>query len=366
MKIGKVRRSRLARYLGITAVAAIAMIGLALSVRAILSVRIRKADVILSPPGIEWSGSVNINGVPQWLAIRGDDARNPLLLYLHGGPGSPATLLAGHRYSAGIERHFVVVHWEQRGTCKSYSPALEKTPLTTAQLIADADAVAHYLLVRFHREKLYLVGHSWGSLLGINAITDHPDRYYAYIGIGQFVNAIEQERISLHFALDYLKRTGNTAGYAKLAALGEPPYPQPFDAIVRQRIVLMRAGGVSGETYPLARQISDALVCPQYSLMDSWRFFKGSIFSLRSSLNREYWDWKLDATHLRFSVPVYLFIGHHDYNTPYELAERYFDAIQAPRKGKVMFENAAHMIPYEDPERFNREVVRVFGPSAGQ
>ena len=366
MKIGRVGRSRLARYLGITAMAVIALIGVGLSVRAILCARIRKADAIPSPPGIEWSGSVNINGAPQWLVIRGDDATNPLLLYLHGGPGSPATVLAGRRYSAGIERHFVVVHWEQRGTCKSYSPALEKTPLTTEQLIADVDEVAHYLLVRFHREKLYLVGHSWGSLLGINAIAGHPDRYYAYIGIGQFVNAIEEERISLHFALDYLKRTRDTAGYAKLAALGEPPYPQPFDAIVRERIVLMRAGGVSGGNYPLARQLSDALVCPYHSLTDLWRLFKGSIFSLRSSLNDQYWGWKLDATHLRFSVPVYLFIGLHDYNTPYELAESYFDAIRAPRKEKVIFENAAHMIPFEDPERFNREVVRVFGPSSGR
>ena len=274
MKIGRVGRSRLARYLGITAVAAIAMIGLALSVRSILSVRRRKADMILSPPGIEWSGSVNINGVSQWLSIRGEDERNPLLLYLHGGPGSPATLLAGRRYSAWIEKHFVVVHWEQRGTCKSYSPALEKTPLTTEQLIADVDAVAHHLLVRFHREKLYLVGHSWGSLLGINAITDHPDRYYAYIGIGQFVNAIEQERISC-ISRWLLQRTGNTAGYAKLAALGEPPYPQPFDAIVRQRIVLRRAGGVP--VGPIRWSGDWRRWSARYSLMDSWRFFKGSI-----------------------------------------------------------------------------------------
>src|SRR5690349_13930512 len=137
----RIVRFRWSRLVGCLAFAAIAAVGLALSVRAILCARIRMADAIPSPPGIEWSGSVNINGVPQWLVIRGDDARNPLLLYLHGGPGSPATLLAGHRYSAGIERHFVVVHWEQRGTCKFYSPALEKTLLTTGQLIADVDAV---------------------------------------------------------------------------------------------------------------------------------------------------------------------------------------------------------------------------------
>jgi pimeloyl-ACP methyl ester carboxylesterase len=128
----------------------------------------------------------------------------------------------------------------------------------------------------------------------------------------------------------------------------------------------MRDGGVFGGNYPLAKQISDALVCPHYGLMDLWRFFKGFVFSLRSGLNDQYWGWKLDTTHLRFSVPVYLFIGHHDYNAPYELAERYFDAIQAPRKGKVIFESAAHMIPFEDPKRFNREVVRVFGASSGQ
>ena len=336
---------------------------LVLALRAVMRRSMRRADAIACPPGIEWSGYVEINGVPQWLLIRGEDARNPLLLFLHGGPGSPETVLAGRRYSAAIEKHFVVVHWEQRGTCKSYSAALARTPLTSEQLIADVDAVSRYLLATYHRHKLYLIGHSWGSWLGIVAIGNHPELYHAFIGVGQFVNAIEQERISLRFTQDYLARRGDRAGLAKLAALGEPPYARPFQDILRQRAVLLRAGGSFGPGYPVTRMLRDALVCPHYRLSDAWPFVKGQIFSTRSILGRQYWDRALDKTHLRFAIPVHFFIGRRDYNTPSELAERYFDELEAPKKEKVVFEHAAHMIPFEEPQRFNREVVRVFAPS---
>jgi pimeloyl-ACP methyl ester carboxylesterase len=257
--------------------------GAALAVRAAMRSSIRRADAIACPPGIEWSGYVKIKGVAQWLLIRGEDARNPLLLFLHGGPGSPETVLAGRRYSAEIEKRFVAVHWEQRGTCKSYSAALARTPLTREQLIGDIDAVSRYLLATYRRSKLYLIGHSWGSWLGIVAISDHPELYHAFIGVGQFVNSIEEERISLHFTLDYLARKGDRAGFAKLAALGEPPYARPFEDIMRQRAVLWRAGGSFGPGYPVTRMIRDALVCPHYGLFDVWRFVKGQIFSAQLS-----------------------------------------------------------------------------------
>jgi len=344
------------------AVAVLAGAGTALVIRAAMSAAIRKADAIACPPGIEWSGYVRINGVPQWLLIRGEDARNPLLLFLHGGPGSPETVLAGRRYSAEIEKHFVVVHWEQSGTCKSYSAAMETTPLTNEQLVSDVDAVSRYLLATYRRNKLYLIGHSWGSYLGIIAISDNPELYHAYIGVGQFVNAIEQERTSMRFTLDYLARKGDKAGLAKLAALGEPPYARPLRDIMRQRRVLWRAGGTFGPGYSPARILRNSLVCPQYELFDMWRFVKGQIYSLRSILRQNYWDRELDKTRLRFAIPVYFFVGHRDYNTPFELAEAYFDKLEAPRKEKVIFEQAAHMIPFEEPERFNREVVRLFAP----
>ena len=149
--------------LGFVAVVLVAA-GIALAVRAAIARRIRRADAIACPPGIAWSGYVDINGVPQWLLIRGEDARNPLLLFLHGGPGMPLSMLAGRRYSAEIEKHFVVVHWEQRGAGKSYSAALERTPLTNEQLVRDVDAVSQYLLTKYHRQQLYLIGHSWGGV----------------------------------------------------------------------------------------------------------------------------------------------------------------------------------------------------------
>ena len=342
------------------------LIGIPLGTRAWISSRIRKADSIKCPPGIEWSGYVNINGVPQWVLIRGDDLRNPILLFLHGGPGSPLTAVAGKRYSAGLEKHFVVVHWEQRGAGKSYNRALEGTPLKNETLVNDVDAVTLYLLSTYHREKLYLIGHSWGSLLGVIAITEHPERYYGFIGVGQFVNAIDQERISLHFTLDFLRRKGDKAGVAKLTAIGEPPYSSPYDDILKERMALIHTGGSLGPNYPISRSLMDALLCPTFEISDLWHAPQGFSYSLRGVFNEDYWHWALDKTHRKFSVPICFFIGHLDYNTPFELVETYFDEIEAPRKEKVVFENAAHMIPFEDPARFNREVIRVFAPSVGQ
>jgi len=344
--------------------ALLSITGVALAVVSVVAAKRRRADAIVCPPGIEKSGYVSINGVPQWMLIRGEDASNPLLLFLHGGPGLPLTTLAGRRYSAEIEKHFVVVHWEQRGTGRSYSAPMEQTALTDEQLVSDVNTVTRYLLFTYDRQKLYLIGHSWGSLLGVIAITDHPELYYAFIGVGQFVNAVEQERISLHFTLDYLKSKGDRKGFAKLTALGEPPYSQPFEDILTERTALWRAGGLLGPECPATRYMIDSLSSPNFELLGLWRLLKGRTYSLRSVLNQKYWDWALDKTHRKFSIPVYIFIGHRDYNTPYELAERYFDDLQAPKKEKVVFELAAHMIPFEEPERFNREVVRIFAPTS--
>lgn len=205
-----------------------------------------------------------------------------------------------------------------------------------------------------------------GALLGVIAITDHPERYHAFIGVGQFVNALEQERISLHFALDYLKRKGDAAGLAKLTALGEPPYSRTCDDIFKQRAVLFRAGGSWGPGCPFTTFVRDVLVSPDFEFLGLWRFSKGIKYSTRDVLNQTYWDWALEKTHRKFSVPVCFFIGHLDYNTPFELADRYFDELEAPKNEKVIFERGAHMIPFEAPERFNREVVRVFAPPLPQ
>jgi pimeloyl-ACP methyl ester carboxylesterase len=340
------------------------VVGLALAVRSVVRTRLRRANALACPPGIEWSGYVEINGAPQWLLIRGSDARNPLLLHLHGGPGWPSTFLAGHRYSAVLEKRFVVVHWEQRGAGKSYAARLAGTRVTNDQLVADVDAVARHLLAAFKRDKLYLIGHSWGSLLGILAITEHPERYHAFIGVGQFVNAIEQERLSVRFCLDWLESRGKKRQRARLAALGEPPFQRTFEAIVQQRSFLCRAGGSFGRRYSPTKMLFDAAVSPYYGLGDLWRFVRGGVFSCRCLLEDDYWQWALDTTHLRFLIPVCFFLGRRDYNTPLELAERYLERIEAPKKEKVVFESAAHFIPFEEPNRYNCEVVRVFARPA--
>jgi pimeloyl-ACP methyl ester carboxylesterase len=341
--------------LGLGAAAAAASI---LAFRWVARTRTRWRDSLGRPPGVEWSGYVEVNGARQWLLIRGADARNPLLLFLHGGPGWPATALAGRHYSEAIERRFVVVHWEQRGAGRSFAAGGQR--LTPESLLADTEAVTRWLLARFKRDKLFLVGHSWGAYLGFTAIAKHPESYSSFIAVGPLINAIENERLSLKFCLDWLDSRGKTRRKARLASLGEPPDRRPFAAIVRQRAELRRAGGMFGERYSLPKMLLDVFVSPYCGISGVWLMIRGGIYSGRCIFDPRFWQIALDRTHLRFDVPVSLFIGANDYTTPAAIADKYFELIEAPSKSRVFFESTAHMIPFEDPARFNAEVIRVF------
>ncbi len=309
-----------------------------------------------TPEGIETLEQVTLGGVEQWISIRGQDRNNSVLLFLHGGPGSPEMPAVRH-YNSGLEEYFVVVNWDQRGAGKSYNPDVFKENLTVEQFVSDTHELTQLLRGRFEEEKIYLVGHSWGTIIGTRAAQRYPELYYAYAGIGQAVSFKEGEKISYQYTLNEAHRLGEEEAVRQLEEIGTPPYMQEdyLERIQVQRYWLQKFGGVDyGERNPTRAQLGilwNFLKAPEYSFWDTINMVRGNLLS-NSALWEELHDFNFIKEIPRLEVPVYFLMGRHDYVTVYELVEQYYDILEAPHKELIWFENSAHSPNYEEPEKF--------------
>ena len=164
---------------------------------------------------------VELGGFRQWICVRGESVDRPLLLILHGGPGD-AEVLPFRRYDAGLEKDFIVVNWDQRGAGKSYSPSIPADSMTIEQILSDAHELVGYLKKSFGKEKIYLLGHSWGTLLGALLASRYPEDFHAYIGMGQWVSMGDNERLCYEFTLSEAQRRGDRKAIALLERIGTP------------------------------------------------------------------------------------------------------------------------------------------------
>lgn len=310
---------------------------------------------------------IELGGYKQTVLIRGRDVRNPVLLYLHGGPGSSELPLVRH-FNAVLEDHYIVVLWEQRGAGKSYSPFIPASTMTIEQFLADGHQLVNVLRKRFNKEKIYLVGHSWGSVLGLTLAHRHPGLFHAYIGIGQAVDFIEGEKISLRYALDRARELNNAGAIAQLEAL--KGYPSLKGHWLRDVFTQRRwLGEFGGVLY--GKQGMQSLFFverpPEFSAFEFVPFFLGSLRSLKLLWPQILLNGDFRKNVPELQVPVYFFTGRHDYNVPFALTEEYYSRLRAPRKTLIWFERSAHMPNFEEPEKFNdlmiHRVLQETGPS---
>ena len=298
---------------------------------------------------------VEINGVDQGMFIKSTSTQNPVLLFVHGGPGMPEYWLT-QRYPTGLEDHFTVVWWEQRGAGLSYDPDIPPHTMTADQFVADTLEVTRYLLERFGQEKIYLMGHSWGSYIGIQAAEKAPERYFAYIGVGQISYQMQSEQVAYEYALAYYENLGDQRMLRKLRAA--PPgttAPLPADYFALRDGYMHRAG--IGTMHEM-RSVISGIFLPswmfrEYTVMEKLNLWRGKIYSRRSEFGL--WDMML-ATDLRkkitaLELPVYFLHGRYDYTCAYPLAQGYLERLEAPLKGFYTFENSAHSPMFEEPER---------------
>lgn len=310
------------------------------------------ADGNILPGSIARMEMASIGGVEQSLWFRGEDRDAPALILLHGGPGISESALFRH-YNADLERHFLMVYWEQRGTGRSYHADIPPATMTIAQFLRDLDEVVNLVRRRFHKEKVILLGHSWGTIPGTIYASRHPGKVMAYIGVAQIADVPEGHRFSQEFALEEAEKRGNARAVTALKNIG--PRPGSVDQMLELGAWVERFGGTFRHGLSTGSLILAALETDEANLVDLIRFGQGNRFSL-DHLWDEFSTVKLNGRYMDFEVPVFFLLGRHDRRVPAELAARYFDTIHAPCKRLVWFEHSAHNPPFEEPERFNRTV----------
>ncbi|WP_214480527.1 alpha/beta hydrolase [Bacillus sp. SM2101] len=292
---------------------------------------------------------LRLGKIQQCVLMRGKNKKNPILLFLHGGPGT-AQIGFAPKFQRELEEHFVVVNWDQKGAGKSYASNIPVSSMNIDQFLLDLHELIEELLQRFKQEKLYLVGHSWGSVLGSLFISKYPELIHAYIGVGQVVNMERNEEISYEYTLHKANETNNKKALEQLMKIGNPPYKDQVDLFL-QRKWLRKFGG-SFHNMSLSKFILSSISFREYSFVDLVKYMaNGERFSINNL-----WDELMEVNLIKqahtFKVPVFYCVGRYDYQTPHELVVDYFNIVEAPKKELIWFENSAHAPNFEEPNKF--------------
>lgn len=294
---------------------------------------------------------VDINGLRQGMVIQSDNLENPVLLFLHGGPGSPEIAFT-QNYPTGLEKLFTVCWWEQRGSVMSYSRKIPKESMTMEQMISDTVAVANYLKNRFKKEKVYVMGHSWGSVLGILTVQKAPELFFAYIGTGQVVRQEESERIAYTYMLEKFRDEGNKKMVRKLEK-----FPIDKGAEIDMKYLAVRSEGMMKLGVGIMRSCSSMMDAVKLVLSyKGYTFWEKIKFPIGGSFSMKYfWDSVMQSDFCtkvpRLEIPVYILQGVFDYQVSYTLAKEYLLRLSAPMKGFYTFEDSAHSPCFEEPEK---------------
>ena len=305
--------------------------------------------VITAANGIDEATYVKIGGIEQWITIRGDDRNNPVLLFLHGGPGD-ATNPWGYAAFRSWLKYFTVVQWDQRGAGRTFgrNGASSASTITPDRMVQDGIELSEWLKKRLHKDKIVLVGHSWGSVLGFFMVKARPDLFYAFVGTGQVGAEFSRSSAVAYTALlERASSQGNLQTVQELKEIGPPPYKggKGFGVLHKWAMLSERADVF------LASALGFALTAPGYSVQDINDWFDGQIAS--GEHLEPYFD-ELDRQLLggKLAVPVFVIQGAEDYTTPVSLAKTYLNSLHAPRKGFATIEDAGHFAVFTKQDEF--------------
>jgi len=299
------------------------------------------------PRSIASLEQIPLEGVDQSILIRGADSTNPIILFIHGGPGMPVMYLA-HSFQQDLENNFVVVHWDRRGAGKSYKAGIESDSLTVRQTLNDIYELTTRLLRRFGKNRLMLVAHSWGTYLGLLAAKEHPEYYSAYVGMGQLsADSLQRYVVQRRFLYNMAKAHQDAELLGRL-----------FGAEGIKEDDLFRYGGEIRTATGYGPILMTGLWAPEYDLFDILNVPKGAAM-VSQRMRDDVLERPLEEAFSSLSIPTYFFLGRHDYNTPSILAAEYFNNLRAPKKELVWFEYSAHFPFWEEPGKFSAEMRRL-------
>ncbi|MET3194138.1 alpha/beta fold hydrolase [Bacillus sp. OAE603] len=303
---------------------------------------------------------VPIGGIEQWITVRGEDKRNPVLLFIHGGPASTYSIFTPLLKT--WEQHFTIVQWEQRGAGKTFKKNGKEGcgTITFNQLMEDGIELSSVICNQLKQDKIILIGSSVGSLIATLMIKKRPDLFFAYVGTDQ--NCVDTDKLGYQLAIEALEQTENTRNLDFLKKIGPDPSKwtiQEYDK--RNQILVKTIKNVPNMIMDL--MLPAMLSSPQHSMMDIVDIFKGMKFS-GNQLFHELMNFDYGILGKEFTIPFFIFHGDHDIITPTKNAERFFQEINAPLKEFVYIKNAGHLACFARPEQFLIELIEKVRPLA--
>lgn len=315
---------------------------------------------------IDSSEKIKYNNQTYYVRIRTCDINNPVVLFLHGGCGSPdrAQVI---KYQSPLADKFTLVAWDQRGAGLAYNKEEAKSLVLTKDVyVEDAHNVVCYLKERFNKDKIIIVGHSFGSVLGVWLADKCPDDICAYIGVGQCIDYIENEKLSYEWALNEAKRLNDRKAINTLQKIGSPSNGKysgnHVKSIMKQRSILHKYGGATyANRKPYWQELlfhDVPILHKEYTLSQLIKYVKGLSYSPNQPLATTNPDFMNTVKSL--DVPVYLLLGRHDRNCVSALAEQWLNLLNAPEKQLIWFENSAHSPQWEEPELWNKQFRALF------
>lgn len=323
---------------------------------AYVAVRPMIADMqrIVTPEGVQTTERVPLGGMEQWISVRGADRSNPILIYVHGGPGA-IEMGRSWPYQRGLEDYFTVVQWDQRGTGKTLRENGEEATrptLSRARMAGDLVELIGLMRERYGQRKVVLLGHSWGNVIGLDAAMQRPDWVSAYVGVGPLMNMRRNEAEQYRLLLEIARERNDATALSELEPLAPYPGPGPlaFDRLNVVRKWVRLYGGLAAGRDNADFFFRAARLHPDYDLEDRRAIDAGGQLSVGTLLPELT---EVDQTVIRTTAfPVFMFLGRHDLTTPSGIAADWLEGLAAPSKAVVWFEHSAHLPPHEEPGRF--------------
>lgn len=303
---------------------------------------------ITAPDGIDEGRYVEIGGIEQWITIRGLDRDNPVLLFLHGGPGDATNPWGYAGFRSWLE-DFTVVQWDQRGAGRTHGrngPSVGPT-ITVARMVQDGVELAEYLRETLQKDRIVLVGHSWGSILGGAMVKARPDLFHVFVGTGQVADPTRNYEVAYAELLKEAEKRGNARAIEELREVGPPPYADGRGYGIQRKW----SNQFEGADLFLASALGFALTAPGYSLRDVNDWLDGQGLSAERLVPETS---VIDAASLggEFAVPVFVIQGSDDFTTPTSLARAFVESIRAPSKEFLLLEGGGHFAVFTMADAF--------------
>lgn len=304
---------------------------------------------------------VAIGGVKQGMFIRSKNTNNPVLLFLHGGPGFPNYFLF-EKYNPGLEDYFTVCYWEQRGGGLSYTPEATLESMTLEQLASDAIEVTNYLRERFKKDKIYIMAWSGGTTIALPAVAQAPQLYHAYITMAQITRQRKSEKIAYQFMLKHYTEMNDQRSVKDLLRFNqletESDLISFFNSGIRDKLMHELGIGTMRSMKSVFKDIFlPVWTCRAYTLKEKYIIWKSKlIFLPKTNLKTQALKTDFSEAYPEIKVPVYFMCGKHDLTVNFDLTKNYYNHLHAPLKGFYTFKNSAHGPLFDEPERF-REIL---------